>query len=458
VTGTLQERAEADLERDDREFDRLEAMVSFTGSATAAPEPGESPSDALRSLLTPWTDEELADAKTPWPHVFQDRHVGMFPEGEVSIIAAAGREGKTTVKIGIATAIVIGHSLADLLPLPNRSVIVYSAEDDRAQYARKVAAQISLLSPQQGQWVKERLVVPNLDDLGHDAAKSLVAVFDGQPMVSGAVETIIEAIRPLMEGPCPPGLLIFETASTLSEAEENNAGFRLLILALRRIARTLRVAVVLSHHVSQASLSNLSDLNLSTADIRGATALVNNSRQTAMLVNLGCDEDPFPDADARTVLRRMAAPGLNERITALITLDSSKGIPPPPVFFRWVNTDWGPAAVEVDPPARLIGKPWRKVHEMVRAERASVRDEAKAGARNASVAQVVALVRTLERAGKQPTARAVSVAAGKSPGWAAPYLEAACDLGDLSCAVESIPRMKGGTKVYRSVHLSEVSA
>jgi hypothetical protein len=163
----------------------------------------------------------------------------------------------------------------------------------------------------------------------------LATVPDGAPMPSGTVAAIIEAVRPLLDGPVPPGLLVFETASTLSEAEETNVGFRVLIQALRRIARALQLPVVLSHHVSQASLANLADLNLSTADIRGGTALVNNARQTALLVNLGSAGDPFPDTDARTLLRRLACPAVADRVTALVCLDSSKGVTPPPMFFRW---------------------------------------------------------------------------------------------------------------------------
>jgi hypothetical protein len=188
---------------------------------------------------------------------------------------------------------------------------------------------------QTAQDLMRHLLVADLDDPGVEAARALATVPDGAPMPSGTVAAIIEAVRPLLDGPVPPGLLVFETASTLSEAEETNVGFRVLIQALRRIARALQLPVVLSHHVSQASLANLADLNLSTADIRGGTALVNNARQTALLVNLGSAGDPFPDTDARTLLRRLACPAVADRVTALVCLDSSKGVTPPPMFFRW---------------------------------------------------------------------------------------------------------------------------
>ncbi|WP_310153941.1 AAA family ATPase [Luteimonas sp. 3794] len=376
------------------------ALSESVGGRTQGP----SISEALRDQLVPWSEEELLAALQPWPHAFREGNTGLFPSGEVSILAAAGREGKTTVKIGIAVAMVTGHSLAGgLLPESDRSVVVYSAEDDRQQYARKVAAQIACLGEREGACVRERLLVPNLDDAGLVAAKTLVMVLDGQPLPTGTVDAIIEALEPLTNAPAPLGLLIFETASTLSDAEESNPGFRVLVLALKRIARELKVPVVLSHHVSQASLANLADLNVSTTDIRGGTALVNNARQTGLLVNLGSEDDPFPENDARTVLRQMAAPGRPEKVTALISLDSSKGITPPPIFFRWVSTEWGPAAVELDAPRELAERSWRKVHEMVRARRSEQKGQAKEEKAEATTAErvrrVVEAVQALEARG-----------------------------------------------------------
>src|SRR5690606_29150114 len=87
------------------------------------------------------------------------------------------------------------------------------------------------------------------------------------------------------------------------------------------------------------------------------------------------DDNSFPANDARTILRSLAAPGETGRVSAFITLDSSKGIDPPPVFFRWVQTDFGPAAVEIPAPPALAGKYWKQVHQMIRAARAEARKE-----------------------------------------------------------------------------------
>ena len=460
---SLEQLAEDSMQADSYEVDRLARLYPFDHDVpepdrVSDPDTRTSLAEKIAGLLVQMTDAELEASRAPHPHVFQAGERGLFPLGEVSVIGARGREGKTTVVVGVAVAVAIEHSIARLNPPAGRSVVIYSAEDDRRQYARKVAAQVSLLGTNQAAMVKRRIIVPELDSQEMAGVRALVTVADRNPITTGTDTALIEAITPLMQSEEPPILLVFETASTLSDADEDNRSHKMLIASLKRIARALNVAVILVHHTSQAADNNLADLNVSTADIRGGTALVYNSRQNLMLVNLGSDTDPFPDGDARTVLRGLAAGAEDGRITALITLDSSKGMDPAPVFFRWVQTDFGPAAVEQEPPQTLAGKPWRKVREMVMAERSNRRVEAKSNAQGANVTTVVNLVAKMHGEGKQPTARAVSIAAGKSPTWATPYLEAATDDGLLVSGKEKVPRRPDGTTVYRPADSTAVAA
>lgn len=161
MTGDLESRAEAlDRKPADPHDEALAELAAARDErvivlATRQPPPAEPEqplAETFAGLLQPWTDDEIEAARTPWPHVFSRGQTGMFPVGEVTIVAAQGREGKTTVKIGIATALVIGHTLADLWPDQGRSVIVYSAEDDRQQYARKIGAQLAHLPPSSSSW------------------------------------------------------------------------------------------------------------------------------------------------------------------------------------------------------------------------------------------------------------------------------------------------------------------
>lgn len=287
---------------------------------------------------------------------------------------------------------------------------------------------------------------------------SLVRVANRRPIESAAIGVVIKALRPEMASAQPPGLLIFETASTLSEGDEDNQAFKTLIMGLRRIARELGVAVVLMHHTSQQAQSNLTDLNLSVADIRGGTALVFNARQCFLLANLGSCEDPLPGRDARSVLRQMAAPNATCRVTALICLDSSKGIDPPPVFFQWASTQAGPALSVVSVPPALEGVRWQKLHQMLRAQRAGIRRDAKYQTKNAIMQEIVNLVIGLDRAGIQPTARAVSRAARKSDTYSRNHLDEAVTAGHLSTFREHVPRTKGLTTVYRPTDSTQRSS
>jgi hypothetical protein len=142
---------------------------------------------ALSSALASFSAQELSDAAAPHPHAFQAAEVGLFPIGEVTLIAAQGREGKTFCEIGVATAFVRNRRLAGLAPVADRSVIIYSAEDDRRQYARKVAAQRWLNG--EGEWT-DRIIVPDLNAPGVAEWRELVRVTDRRPEMSPAVSVV----------------------------------------------------------------------------------------------------------------------------------------------------------------------------------------------------------------------------------------------------------------------------
>jgi len=406
---------------------------------------------ALSSAMEPFSAQELDDALAPHPHAFSAGEAGLFPIGEVSVVAAQGREGKTYSLVAIAAAYVRGKRLAGLAPAPDRLAIIYSAEDDRRQYARKVAALRWVHGDAGGpdSWCS-RIVVPDLGEGGLTEWRELVRIVDRRPTKAPAVNALVAALAPRMADPVPPGLLIFETASTLSEADEDNAGLKTLVGALKQIARELGVAVVLVHHTSQAASSNLATLSIGISDIRGATALVYNARQCFLLVNLGSDDDPFGDNDARTILRKMVAPHETARISALICLDSSKARDPAPIFMRWRGTpDFGPALEEITPPSDIAGQRWRKVLATLNEWRAEARADAKATETAAKVREVTEAVRKLQDEGKPASAKAVSLACGRSKEWATPYLERAVEQQALITSAVRLPHTKSETTIYQ---------
>lgn len=393
-------------------------------------------------------DAELEAAAEPWPHAFAEGETGLFPVGEVPVIAAPGREGKTFATIGLAVAYALGLEIVGLRPQLDRTAYIFSAEDDRRQYAKKVRTRVARLGASDRERVLSRVRVFDLEADDLQRLRTLVSVIDREPIATGSHRTLIDALLPIMGREEAPGLIIFETASTLSDAEEDNRAFRVMVRTLKQVARELDCAVVLVHHTSQASMSNLATLELSTADIRGGTALVSNSRQNALLVNLGSDADPYPDGDARTILRRMAFPGDISRVSVLVTLDSSKSMTPHPVFFRWeVNAD-GVACVATTPAREVQGLSWRALHRRLRGARAEQRQTQRNDERDGKVDQVVEIVRGIEADGIQATARAVSMRAGRSPTWAQPHLDRATDGGRLVRLTERVPRA-GEVAVYR---------
>lgn len=398
----------------------------------------------LKRLSTSLNKQEIDDACEPHPHIFQCGEQGLFPIGEVTILAAPGRAGKTTMLTTIVTMLVRGEPLVGLSAKPDSKVLIYSAEDSRKQFARKLGAQFSLRPEGQSEALGS-IYVPDLDHEAMNASKELVSILDGSPAEALQVDAIIEAF-----GDLSLDLIIFETASTLNHAGEDNNALAVLCQALKRIARRLNAAVVLTHHTSQAAASQLPKLNVSVADVRGATSLTNNSRQNLMVVDLGSDAEPFPDSDLRTILRHKVAQGREERVTALIALDSSKSVSPAPIFMAWKQTEKFGAAMECLPtPPDLQGKQWLHVRTLMLQEHQSVSNTKRQQEKEAKVNQVVEIVRTLESEGAQPTARKVSDAAGMSPGWAKPYLIQAVSSGLLVCAGEPVPHTSGLKDVYR---------
>lgn len=415
---------------------------------TVEPEKQESPADTLFQNLVPLGPDVWAAADTPHPHLFQQDHVGIFPVGEVTVIGSPGRTGKTTILVAMATRHLLGEPLGGLPPTGQGPIVVLSAEDTPTQFARKLKAVKHFIKAADWSKVEQGFIVPDFDAPTLAQLRQLVSIDRGQPAVAPEVATMVDALHRLQSAK-GIGVIFIETASTWNAANEDNPSFRALIAAAKEIARSLNVAVVLTHHVSQSSGSNLSKLDLSVADLRGGTTFVDNSRQVALLVNLGSDDNPFPDDDARTVLRRMAAPNLAGKLSALVFLNSSQGDDVPPIFFEWISTEHGPACVEVTPASGLKGLKWYAVRSVLNAARPLKASSDKA----AKLDEVVAIVNQMHKArkhgGPAPTARAVSKHAGHSDSWAGDALKQAIADGLLTCSEESVPRAKGKVDVYQ---------
>lgn len=406
---------------------------------------------ALQSALAPFSASELQAAAEPHPHLYRNGARALLPVGEVTVLAAPGREGKTFTIVGLVVAYVTDLIVGEMRACDSAGkVLIYSAEDDRKQYARKLLAATNRLATDAAEKVRGRIVVPDLSAEGMEALQTLISIAESrQAMPTTAFDAIVAALKNQ-----DVDLLVFETASTLSDADETNPSFRVLIRTLKKIARAVGCAVLLTHHTSQIASQSLPMLDISTNDVRGGRALVDNARQVALLVNLGSEGDPFPGNDARTVLRRMVLPNVSDRVSAWITLDTSKAANPPPIFFRWVETLYGPW-LEITPPQReYAGLSWTRLHGLEKAERARSKQVRRDSARDSKVAEAIDAVRVVQSRGKPATVKAISVAAGHGAEWGVPYLAAAVDAGKLTVSREQVPRTRDPVDVYRVVDQS----
>lgn len=397
---------------------------------------------ALRAAMIPATQAEIEEAKKPYPHLFMTGRRGLIPKSELTVIDGPGREGKTYTLIGLIVAYVLSLIVGGMRPQGAGRILVLSAEDDRLQYIAKIEAAISHLGAADAEKVRQRIIVPELSG-ELEPLRTLVTTEGRNPIPTHTKDIIVKAIRGMGFD-----AVFVETASTVSDAEEDNAGFRMLAKTLKYIAREAQIPVGLTHHTSQLAAQDLPTLNISVYNSRGGTALMFNSRQNAMIVNLGSEDDSFPDSDTRTILRRMVLPHVAERVSAWITLDSSKSADPPVLFFRWTMTEYGPAPEIVVAQPQYADLTWRQLKKCIGAARAQAKAETRDAKTEADVDQVVEAVRNLEVAGTYATARAIKDATGRSQDWTATRLAAARAAGRLVATPTTVPRCHGPVHTY----------
>lgn len=412
--------------------------------------------DAMVEALREFTDAEIDAPDAPHPHLFFDdaTNSGLAPFEEVSAWAGPPKNGKTTILTHVlGVQLPLGRDLGSYRCIGARGVVFVSIEDSKGQYLDKLKPEWRRLRPAERALVRRRVRVLDLREPEFRNVRALVQVEHGQPVPNHlAIETLVEAVRRATEKlDVPLGALVIETANRASDAAEDNPGWRMLIDVLQDLGRELGVAVIVTHHTNQAAEGTLRTMEISTADVRGGSSLIGNTREISLVIGLGSDKVPHKENDARTLLRRMVNPGNGERVTALICLGASKAEDPRPLFFRWEGT----RQVQVELPTRLSTLSWWQLHAEIgkaKAEERAAQEDAEA---DAEVRKVAAIVRRLDAEGTHPTASAVSKELGKSsPTWSTPRLHRAVDLGLIVKRKEAgVPRTKAGilTDVYRPV-------
>jgi hypothetical protein len=231
---------------------------------------------AIPDLVDHWvtfTPEQLA-AEPPRKEFIWGQRI---PKGDVGVLAAKGGAGKTAIVTGLAIHRAIGESFLGRAVRQGTTVIA-TAEDDREDYLRKIAAWKSWLGGLDLAAVAHHVHLLDLTGIPFKLIRS-----DHRDYVpTENVEALIGAIA--AKAP-DADLIVIETVSRVG-GDEGNSAMSALVCAAETVARRTGASVLLVAHVSQeAARRNIGDEHAP----RGGTAIGANGRYTITLTGLADD-------------------------------------------------------------------------------------------------------------------------------------------------------------------------
>jgi hypothetical protein len=258
------EEFEADVER-----------VVAEAQRTAAEQPTK-PTTAAREAPPPKATKFVwCDPSTIPPRRFlYGRH---FARGFVSVTAAPGGLGKSSLELVESIAIETGRALLGVTPSERAPVWYVGLEDPLDEYQRRVAA-IAIHYGVPGEEVARGLFL----DSGRDQ-NFVVAVEDGKgtKIVEPVVGAIIENVR--RHG---IGLVIVDPFVACHAVSENdNSKLEKVTRAWARIANETNCAVELVHHFRKSGGGEPT-----ADDVRGASAIVGAARSVRILAAMSQEQ------------------------------------------------------------------------------------------------------------------------------------------------------------------------
>jgi len=186
---------------------------------------------------------------------------------QITLLVAEGSAGKSTLILILAAHMALGRDfLGFKVPRKWRSII-YNAEDDRDEMARRLYAicQAYKFDPAE---VLEGVQILVSGETG-------LQLVQGNPP-SMKTETVQQLVD--MAGHSDIGMLALDPLIDIHSVNENdNTGMRYVMAVLRLIARQADVAVLVAHHTSRAGMNaeaRAGDISIS----RGATTVSNAAR------------------------------------------------------------------------------------------------------------------------------------------------------------------------------------
>ena len=215
-----------------------------------------------------------------------------LPLDVVGILAAAGGTGKSMATLQLAVSVATGWPWLDQEMGEPGSVLMLSAEDDRDEVHRRLAAVLELYSYDADPFaadafadyhaqVSERLFI--FDRVGDD--NRLTAKIDRETIPTGFADRVVETAAQMPE---PPKLIVLDPLARFDggDPNDNSDGTR-LIEAAERIRKATGATVLLPHHVAKGSLR---DSQAGQEAVRGASGLVDGARWVGMLASMKPDQ------------------------------------------------------------------------------------------------------------------------------------------------------------------------
>jgi hypothetical protein len=238
------------------------------GDDPRAPHPAPPPLKATRFV---WRDP----SQIPPRRFLYARH---FARGFVSVTAAPGGLGKSSLELAEAIAIGTGRALLGVTPWERASVWYLGLEDPIDEYERRVAA-IALHYGVPGDEVVSGLFL----DSGRDQ-NFIIATEErtGTKIAEPIVDAIIENVRRH-----EIGLIIVDPFVACHAVSENdNAKLEKVTRAWARIANETNCAIELVHHFRKSN----GNAEATADDVRGASAIVGAARSVRILAGMSQEQ------------------------------------------------------------------------------------------------------------------------------------------------------------------------
>lgn len=186
----------------------------------------------------------------------------------VTVLTAAGSGGKSTLILTVAAHLALGKDFLGFKCVKPGKSIIYNAEDDMDEMARRLSA----ICEQYGFDIEQ--------------VKSKVCLIPGDVMelqlTTGTPPSLnVAHVQPLVQALADPEVVLFaiDPLVEVSSADENdNVQMKYIMSILRQIARKAEVAVLVAHHTKKPSGGSTGSAAGTAEAARGASSIINSAR------------------------------------------------------------------------------------------------------------------------------------------------------------------------------------